>query len=226
MWHRITEPRSSVTSVVTWPAEWGATCLWACLLWSWRSPEWGNWANWNKVYLARYRLVLIFYLWQIALFVQYASIMGNWVKGMQKVYIVATFLLIYSYSKQYIHLLFLTCMCMCPHVYGEVHFCAQMHMYMNVHACGCLWRSENGFRCHSWSIIHVGVGSRVSHWSGAHQESRMHSQWAFGICLSPHSWCWDFKHMPAWPWVLGIEVRSSCLLSKHYFTDWALSQPQ
>lgn len=53
-----------------------------------------------KVYLARYRLVLIFYLWQIALFVQYASIMGNWVKGMQKVYIVATFLLIYSYSKQ------------------------------------------------------------------------------------------------------------------------------
>lgn len=72
---------------------------------------------------------------------------------------------------------------------------------------------------------------RVSRWPGAHWLGRLAGcSVRPKIHLSPHPEHWDFKYTATKPgflklmWVLGIELRSSCLQGEG-FTDCAISRP-
>ena len=102
-----------------------------------------------------------------------------------------------------------------------------------VSMCVCLYQMPIAVVFPKASFIYLNVFlGRVSHWYwGLSNKLRKTGQWAsLGVCLSlplQHGLGLQtcaYLHASLFPWVLGIEFKSSCLPGKH-FMDWAIFPP-
>jgi hypothetical protein len=102
-----------------------------------------------------------------------------------------------------------TCMCRCAYTYVHVHVevRGQIQVSLSVTLWLAFWRQPHTFTMNS--------PNRLGWLACEAQEvscGQIHSARTASVCPRPR----------CFPWILGIEFRSSCLCNKH-FSNWAIT---